>query len=84
MPRSARGTAVYVLNGPKAPAPFNDSAPPTKPDANQAPGDVVPVPTDGAARHEPAAEHRVEQHDHQLHHDDEQHAADAAQHLDRP
>jgi peptidoglycan hydrolase-like protein with peptidoglycan-binding domain len=39
-----RGTAVYVLNGPKAPAPFADSAPPTKPDANQAPGDVVPVP----------------------------------------
>lgn len=40
-----RGTAVYVLNGPKAPAPFNDSAPPTKPDANQAPGDVTPIPT---------------------------------------
>ena len=39
-----RGTAVYVLNGPKAPAPFNDSAPPTRPDTNQAPGDVVPVP----------------------------------------
>lgn len=39
-----RGTAVYVLNGPKAPAPFNDSAPPTQPDANQAPGDVAPLP----------------------------------------
>ena len=40
-----RGTAVYVLNGPKAPAPFNDSAPPTKPDTNQTPGDVAPIPT---------------------------------------
>jgi peptidoglycan hydrolase-like protein with peptidoglycan-binding domain len=42
-----RGTAVYVLNGPKAPAPFNDSAPPTKPDTNQAPGDVTPIPPTG-------------------------------------
>jgi peptidoglycan hydrolase-like protein with peptidoglycan-binding domain len=39
------GTPVYVLNGPKAPVPFGDSAPPSlKPDANQAPGDVVPMP----------------------------------------
>jgi hypothetical protein len=40
-----RGTAVYVLNGPKAPVPFGESAPRSlTPDSNQAPGDVTPTP----------------------------------------
>ncbi|MGZ4757260.1 MAG: L,D-transpeptidase family protein [Acidimicrobiia bacterium] len=41
-----RGTPVYVLNGPKAPVPFGESAPSNlQPDANQTPGDVAPVQT---------------------------------------
>ena len=76
-PRSAAAPPVYVLNGPKAPAPFNDSAPPTKPDANQAPGDVTPIPTTLPPVTAPPT-HGFEQLDHELdHHDEQHHAADA-------
>ncbi|MBM3675107.1 MAG: murein L,D-transpeptidase [Actinobacteria bacterium] len=42
------GTPVYVLNGPKVPAPFGSAMPPLVPDRNQAPGDVVPTPAAAA------------------------------------